>query len=199
MCLFFIVSSKKYLQQGNLHTRGSDWLCFGVSLKWWIGELQVLARPHWLPRKNLACYQQSNATSSGYFGESVVLDQRPKDNLLLMSSPNAEKRSRLVFTVRAAHNQHLIFRHTTFLKNSSPERYKHIRTWMFTAQFGAFALLFRATLIVSLLPSDLWHFWHSSHLLAFHLPGKRRRCTILNRLRGASTFLAVWLFGKGKR
>lgn len=63
-----------------------------------------------------------------------------------------------MFTVRAAHNQHLIFQHTTSLKNSSPERYKHIRTWMFTAQFGVFALRFPDTLIVSLMPSDLWHF-----------------------------------------
>lgn len=53
---------------------------------------------------------------------------------------------------------------------------------MFAAQFRAAALSFPSNLIVSLLPSDLWHFQHSSHLLLSHLPGSSPAALVSCRL-----------------
>lgn len=53
---------------------------------------------------------------------------------------------------------------------------------MFAAQFRAAALSFPSNLIVSLLPSDLWHFQHSSHLLLSDLPGSSPAALVSCRL-----------------
>lgn len=65
---------------------------------------------------------------------------------------------------------------------------------------GGAALPFPSNLIVSLLPSDLWHFQHSSHLLLSHLPGSSSPAALVGwRLQPQLSPLSLSFGKKGRR
>lgn len=72
-------------------------------------------------------------------------------------------------------------KHAMMLQLSEQTTPKLTDVWI-AAQFRAAALSFPSNLIVPPLPSDLWHFQHSSHLLLSHLPGSSPAAQVSCRL-----------------